>query len=211
MFCFFWCVLFCLIFLYRIVGWTFVPTWILLLTQLMLVRLFRDAIGTLLFADYGDCLKLLYSFFRTMGLRHLIVLDGDHRVTGIITRQDITEHRLEHHWFHEGDNMQKFINVDPMEPGTVYENTGLLSEELTGDGTGSGDGDYLPPQVGAFEMTRPPEAASSAASSGTTFSPMMMPAMSAGDVQQSVPPPVAGPPSRNKDRATKEPKSMKPK
>jgi chloride channel 7 len=70
-----------------------------------------------------------YRFFRTLGLRHLIVLDGDHRVTGIITRKDLTESRLEHHWFHEGDNMQKFINVDPaaLEPAHVYESTGLLN------------------------------------------------------------------------------------
>jgi len=67
-----------------------------------------------------------YRFFRTLGLRHLIVLDGDHRVIGIVTRKDITEQRLEHHWFHEGDNMQKFISIEPMEPGTVHESTGLL-------------------------------------------------------------------------------------
>lgn len=46
-------------------------------------------------------LQRCYRFFRTMGLRHLVVLDEDHRVVGIITRKDITEHRLEHHWFHE--------------------------------------------------------------------------------------------------------------
>eukprot|EP00595_Chromulina_sp_UTEXLB2642_P002816 CAMPEP_0196768430 /NCGR_PEP_ID=MMETSP1095-20130614/42743_1 /TAXON_ID=96789 ORGANISM="Chromulina nebulosa, Strain UTEXLB2642" /NCGR_SAMPLE_ID=MMETSP1095 /ASSEMBLY_ACC=CAM_ASM_000446 /LENGTH=419 /DNA_ID=CAMNT_0042138009 /DNA_START=1457 /DNA_END=2716 /DNA_ORIENTATION=- len=66
-----------------------------------------------------------YRFFRTMGLRHLVVVDGDHKVTGIITRHDITEHRLEHHWFNEGDNLQKFINVGPIESATL-ESAGLL-------------------------------------------------------------------------------------
>lgn len=50
-----------------------------------------------------------YRFFRTMGLRHLVVLDNDHRVTGIITRKDITEHRLEHHWFQEVLNSTFFV------------------------------------------------------------------------------------------------------
>ncbi len=36
-----------------------------------------------------------------MGLRHLVVVDNDHKVVGIVTRKDIAEHRLEHHWFQE--------------------------------------------------------------------------------------------------------------
>lgn len=60
-----------------------------------------------------------------MGLRHLVVVDGDHKVTGMITRHDITEHKLEHHWFAEGDNLQKFINVGPME-SFASENVSLL-------------------------------------------------------------------------------------
>lgn len=36
-----------------------------------------------------------------MGLRHLVVVDGDHRVVGLITRKDITERTLKAHWHEE--------------------------------------------------------------------------------------------------------------
>jgi len=70
----------------------------------------------------SSSIQRCYRFFRTMGLRHLVVLDGDHQVAGIITRKDITEHRLEHHWFHEGDNMQKYISVDPVDHNHILGN-----------------------------------------------------------------------------------------
>jgi hypothetical protein len=36
-----------------------------------------------------------------MGLRHIVVVDSDHLVVGMITRKDITAHRLDLHWSRE--------------------------------------------------------------------------------------------------------------
>ena len=46
----------------------------------------------------SSSIQRCYRLFRSMGLRHLIVLDDQHRVTGMVTRRDITEHRLMHEW-----------------------------------------------------------------------------------------------------------------
>lgn len=39
--------------------------------------------------------------FRTLGMRHMVVVDSDHKVVGMITRTDLTESRLESHWHRE--------------------------------------------------------------------------------------------------------------
>jgi hypothetical protein len=33
-----------------------------------------------------------------MGLRHVVIVDGELQVKGIISRGDLNEHRLEHYW-----------------------------------------------------------------------------------------------------------------
>jgi len=151
-----------------------------------------------------------YRFFRTMGLRHLVVLDNDHRVTGIITRKDIAEHRLEHHWFQEGDNMQKFISLDPLEPSMVAENVSLLHDpvsdlgEPSADERKEADGREV---MESFEVSnRPSDSSFStyASSRGvTTFSPPPAP-----EAVGSYGPPTA--PSRTREqKAMKEPKSIR--
>lgn len=118
--------------------------------------------------------------------------------------------------------MQKFINVDPMEPGTIdeegggggaladSEGVGLLyvgPEDMAESQTVSGaDGaDYsssLPPPLYSFELGRQSDAPAAASSTGgsSVFSPLAM------QMQQ---PTSQTPLPRPKDRPTKEPKSMK--
>lgn len=92
----------------------------------------------------SSSIQKCYRFFRTMGLRHLVVVDGDHKVTGMITRHDITEHRLEHHWFREGENLQRFINVSPIEASSMESTVGLLNSDNDNNsdhGRGGGGGE----------------------------------------------------------------------
>ena len=103
-----------------------------------------------------------YKLFRTMGLRHLIVVDRDNRVVGIVTRQDITEHRLHEKWHHEGSEMQKHLTIEVLQPSFVNVNADLEDEngvpyEYFGDdesvfadssiaGSEVGDGEPRPPR-----------------------------------------------------------------
>ena len=36
--------------------------------------------------------------FRTMGVRHLVINDGENQVVGMVTRADMNEHTLQHYW-----------------------------------------------------------------------------------------------------------------
>jgi len=112
-----------------------------------------------------------YRLFRTMGLRHLVVLDNHHRVTGIVTRKDITESRLENLWFSEGDNIQQFLNVDKeFEHARVneFESVGALVPVVNNlGGYGGGRGDVGGGGMEGFEVSTRSSLSSQIGGAGT--------------------------------------------
>jgi chloride channel 7 len=66
-----------------------------------------------------------YRYFRTLGLRHLLCVDYQNRLTGILTRADLQESRLEQFWLVETDHVGNFQRIDgdakPMEDFYVDE------------------------------------------------------------------------------------------
>jgi CBS-domain-containing membrane protein len=58
----------------------------------------QDVTSTSLFSFSLPITHPLLSEFRTLGLRHMVVINDDHQVVGIITRKDITNKTLRAHW-----------------------------------------------------------------------------------------------------------------
>ena len=94
-----------------------------------------------------------YRLFRTMGLRHLVVTDSEHRVTGMLTRHDITEHKLAHEWKHNGDEMKNYYNVQLNDPASVPLAEALRSSAAASTGPAPSDSDDTGASFnGAFEI-----------------------------------------------------------
>lgn len=61
-----------------------------------------------------------YNMFRTMGLRHLVVIDSSYSVVGLVTRRDITDKVLRNYWENNGDHIKVHVNIEPLPPAVAY-------------------------------------------------------------------------------------------
>ena len=95
-----------------------------------------------------------------MGLRHLPVVNHENVLVGMITRQDVTEHRLHEMWHHEGSEMQKHVNVEVLAPAMVNPNDGLEDENgnrydyFEDDDSLYADSSYAGSDFGEVELRR---------------------------------------------------------
>jgi hypothetical protein len=131
-----------------------------------------------------------------MGLRHLVVVNADRQVCGILTRQDLTEHRLENHWFQEGDNMQKYMSL---ESGGNNENSKSVNGYID-----RYDESFTP----ASDLTR--ISAASQSNAGSTYTNSFSLGADAPSFTSGLFGSVSASTATTKDRSkTKEPKSLK--
>lgn len=88
----------------------------------MKIHLLEEVIRKFLCFIDPLCFYIIFSsVFRTLGLRHIIIVDGELRVVGIITRADMNEHHLAHYWQEQREKMQHELNIDTLPPAIVYE------------------------------------------------------------------------------------------
>lgn len=57
---------------------------------------------------------------RTMGLRHLVVVDSNFSVVGMVTRRDVTNKVLNAQWKSQGEHIKAYANVDSLPPAIAY-------------------------------------------------------------------------------------------
>lgn len=57
-------------------------------------------------------IKKVYQIFRTLGLRHLIVVNHNNNPVGIITRKDLFIEKLRKYWASERDHILDFMRID---------------------------------------------------------------------------------------------------
>lgn len=57
-----------------------------------------------------------------MGLRHVVVLDIDAKVVGMVTRSNMKEHHLVHYWRTQGAKFSQEAAVENLPPFVVVEN-----------------------------------------------------------------------------------------